>query len=425
MLLKLYQIMTSLAAPLIGLYLLHRKKLGKEDPLRFRERLGKASVPRPNNKPLLWIHAASVGESLSVMPVINKISQTYPNITILLTTGTVSSAKMVESRLPDNAFHQYVPIDRILIIRRFLNYWRPNLAIWVESELWPNLVTETGKYCPMILLNGRISDSSFKKWKRYYSLGKHILSRFSLSLAQSKHDAARLEELGARNVKYIGNLKFDSAALPADPKKMGDMVAPIGERPVWLAASTHAGEEEMVAAVHKQLKEKHPDLLTIIAPRHPQRSNEILDMLTDLGLSVSRRSFEQTIKDETDIYLADTLGEMGIFYRLVPTVFIGGSLVEHGGQNPLEAARLECAIVFGPYMDNFAEIRNELLNNNAALKVRNEDELRDAIDELIVDHDKHDQLASAALDLMDSKIGVLDKTMEELASHIEKIIPGS
>lgn len=420
MAIKIYQLLTFIAGPMVDIYLMKRKKTGKEDPKRFKERLGYASSPRPKG-PIIWFHAASVGESVSILPIIQKISKSFDNINILLTTGTLSSAKLVESRLPDNAFHQYIPVDKITSVNRFLKHWKPNLAIWVESELWPNLVTQTAKQCPMLLINGRMSDSSLRKWKRCLPFSKHILGSFTQTLPQSKLDAERFEELGARNVKYIGNIKFDAPPLPSDPKKMGELVGRIGDRTVWLAASTHNGEEQIIAQVHKELKENHPDILTIIVPRHPQRAEEISGDITKMDLKVAIRSKDAPIEPETDIYLADTMGELGIFYRLVPIVFIGGSLVNHGGQNPLESARLECAIIYGPYMDNFKEITQDLEQNNAAIRIKDKNGLKDTIEELISNHEKLEKLSKASQEIVKKRSGVLDAYVEEMTPFIEKI----
>jgi 3-deoxy-D-manno-octulosonic-acid transferase len=370
---------------------------------------------------LVWVHAASVGEALSVLPIIKKLSDANDEVNFLLTTGTTTSAKLIESRLPDKAFHQFVPVDMPLAVRRFLKHWKPDLALWVESELWPNLVTQTGKKCPMILVNGRISDNSYRKWLRYKSLGQQILRRFALTLPQSKLDADRFEALGARNVKYFGNIKFDAPALPSDSQKMGELVSQVGERPVWLAASTHDNEEKMIANIHKEIKEENPELLTIIAPRHPKRMAEIVKSIKETGLKIAVRSQEEPIKDDTDIYIADTLGELGVFYRLVPIVFIGGSLVDKGGQNPLEAARLDCTIIYGPYMDNFKEIKNELEDAEAVICVNNQADLKNTIEELIKDHERQDNLAKAAHKLVDEKSGVLNSYVDEISKYLEKI----
>ncbi|MDA0782270.1 MAG: 3-deoxy-D-manno-octulosonic acid transferase [Rickettsiales bacterium] len=420
MLLKLYKFLTFIGSPLIDLYLFKRKKTGKEDSKRFPERLGYPAFPRPEGT-LVWVHAASVGEALSVLPIIKKLSDSNEDTNFLLTTGTTTSAKLIESRLPDKAFHQFVPVDMPLAVRRFLKHWKPDLALWVESELWPNLVTQTGKKCKMILVNGRISDNSYRKWLRYKSLGQQILRCFTLTLPQSKLDAERFEALGAGNVKYFGNIKFDAPALPSDSQKMGELVSQVGERPVWLASSTHENEEVIIANIHKELKEENPNLLTIIAPRHPKRMAEIVKDIKETGLNIAVRSKEEPIEEETDIYIADTLGELGIFYRLVSIVFIGGSLVDKGGQNPLEAARLDCTIIYGPYMDNFKEIKHELEEAEAVICVNNKSDLKNTIEELIKDHERQDELAKSARKLVDEKAGVLDSYVKEINTYLEQI----
>lgn len=415
--LKLYRALTILAAPFIFLYLYYRKSKGKEDPHRFMERLGKASFPRPKGM-LIWVHAASVGESISMLPMINAIVEDNPTAHLLLTTGTVSSAQLIESRLPDRAFHQYVPIDIHPFIRRFLKHWKPDLAIWVESEFWPNLITETRKQCAMLLVNGRVSNESLQKWRALSSLGKHMLSSFVLSLPQSEEDGKRLRELGAKNVKYIGNLKFDSPSLPADPKEMNEILNMIDQRHVWLAASTHPGEEELIADVHNALKEEYEDLLTIIVPRHAKRGRDIVNML-ESKVNIAQRSKKEPITADTDIYLADTMGELGLFYRLSSIVFIGGSLVNHGGQNPLEAGRLHCAVILGPFMDNFAEITRELEETGACERIHTKKELQLAVDELFRNQEKQDKLAEAILEVVNNKGGMLNIAMRELNPYLE------
>lgn len=421
MFLKLYEILTFFATPFINNYLRKRLNAGKEDAIRFKERMGEASLPRqPGN--LVWIHAASVGESLSVIPMIKKLNELYPDLKILMTTGTVSSANIIGSRLPENAIHQYIPIDSISYVKKFLNHWKPNLALWVESELWPNLVCQTSKICPIVLINGRMSDSSFRKWLRYKFISSYILSRFSLVLPQSKVDVERFEKLGARNIKYIGNIKFDAPPLPSDPKKMGELVNMVGERLVWLAASTHEGEEAIIGNVHKKLKETHPEILTIIVPRHPDRAGSISDLLKINDLIISKRSSNDKIENNTDIYIADTMGELGIFYRLVPIVFIGGSLVPHGGQNPIEAARLDNAIICGPHMFNFFEVRREMEDAGAIICIKNQDELFTTLESIISDNSYQKDLATKAKDVVDKQNGIIDLYIEELKKLLSKFM---
>jgi len=419
--LKLYRWFSFILGPLIDLYLIWRKSLGKEDTKRFSERLGHASLPRPSGS-LLWVHAASVGEAMSILPLITSITEEFRDLNILVTTGTVTSAKLLEGRLPMRAFHQYVPIDKVITVRRFLSHWRPNLALWVESEFWPNLIIETHKTgCAMIQINARISVPSYEKWQRYPDFAKSMLSCFSLCLAQSADDRDRLINLGATNAKYIGNLKFDSPPLPADPKETGKLISMVGERPLWIAASTHPGENEIVGKIHSTLKQDHENLLTIIIPRHPEKGPEIASTLSEKGLNISLRTASQEINETTDIYIADTIGELGIFYRLSGIVFMGGSLVPHGGQNPLEAARLECALITGPHTNNFLRIYEELEKNEAVIKVKDEAELTSTLGELLVDHEKQRKLASTSLALMESKAGVLDGYLKEMAPYLKPL----
>ncbi len=415
--LKLYQILTTLAAPLIGFYLYKRKLNGKEDPVRFQERLGNASIQRPQGQ-LIWIHAASVGESISVLPLIEKLGTKYTNANFLITTGTVTSAKLIATRMPPRTIHQFVPVDRLLYVRRFLKHWQPDLALWVESELWPSLVTEVAKICPLILINGRMSEGSFGKWQKYGGFIKQLLSSFSLCLAQSQPDADRLIALGAGNVKYAGNIKYDAPPLQADNKKLAEISAMIGSRPVWVAASTHKGEELIIANVHKQLKVTYPNLLTIIIPRHPTRGEEVFNEVVNIGLEAALRSHEDKIADKTEIYIADTMGELGIFYRLAKIVFIGGSLVEHGGQNPLEPARLGCVIIVGAHTFNFTEIKREFTEKNAIITVNNQEELQTEIATLFENNERTESLIKNALELVQEKNNILDNIIGEIAIFV-------
>lgn len=419
---QLYRIITLILSPLIYVYLLIRKKKGKEDSSRFGERLGKVGIPRPEGY-VIWIHAASVGESVSMLPMMNAIVEQYEDVSLLLTTGTVTSAQLVEGRLPDRAYHQYVPIDVVPFIARFLKHWQPDMAIWVESEFWPNLVTQTSKYCPMILMNARISDDSYQKWQGFFHkpIAKEMLECFALTLPQNKEYGEKLEELGATNVKFVGNLKFDSPSLPSSPKEMGELVTMIGERKVWVAASTHPGEEEMIREVHLTLKANHPDLLTIIVPRHAKRGKDIANSIAGDEIGIKLRSNDDVVDAKTDIYIADTMGELGIFYRLASIVFIGGSLVEHGGQNPLEAARLECAIIFGPHMYNFKEVIKELHEANACIQINDKAELASTLEQLLDDDNKQEELAKASKSIVANKTGLLSIAMREITPFIEAI----
>ncbi len=422
MMLSLYRLVSGAGGPFIRLYLELRKARGKEDKVRFRERLGFPGRDRPDGA-LCWAHAASVGESLSLLPLLARLLAERPGLNILVTTGTVTSARMMAERLPEGAFHQYVPVDRIAYVRRFLDHWRPDAALWAESEFWPNLIFETSaRNIPLILINGRISPRSFLGWQRFGGLIKKLLNQFDLCLGQTDTDADRLRHLGAGNAKSVGNLKFAVPPLPVEEGILSKLQDVLGARPRWLAASTHPGEEDMVASVHRRLAGAHPGLLTVIVPRHADRGGDIAARLRGQGLAVSTRSAGDVIKPETDIYLADTMGEMGLFFRFTGIAFIGKSLVPLGGQNPLEAARLDCAIIHGPHMMNFEDIAARLDKAGASIEVANEKALGDAVGRLLGDEAERNRMAAAANDMATAEAGVLDAVLDELRPFLGPLL---
>ncbi|MEX0814386.1 MAG: glycosyltransferase N-terminal domain-containing protein, partial [Dongiaceae bacterium] len=380
-----YRRLSGLAAPALRLYLAARAHRGKEDPARLGERLGRPSRARPEGK-LLWLHAASVGEAASALALLRRLAQARPEAALLLTTGTLASARFIAGRLPEGALHQYLPLDCTAWVRRFLDHWRPDLAIWIESELWPNLIVETrARGVPTALVNGRLSERSFRRWRRAPGLAAELLGGFAVVLGQDPAQTERLAALGAFAATCAGNLKFAAEPLPADPAALADLRRAVAGRPSWLAASTHPGEEEIVAAAHARLAASWPGLLTVIAPRHPARGGAIHRLLVDRGLSVARRSRGEPIGPATEIYLADTVGELGLFYRIAGVAFLGGSLVGHGGHNPLEPARLGTAVLSGPQTFNFAPIYARLLAAGAARAVADAPTLAAAVGELLPD----------------------------------------
>jgi len=353
MTLRVYQKLSSAVAPLAPALIKRRLKQGKEDPERIGERRGMSGDSRPHG-PLVWIHGASVGEVLAAAALIERLRAL--NIRILLTSGTVTSAAIVAKRFPADVIHQYVPYDSPRYVARFLDHWRPSLALFIESDLWPNLIlSSAARRLPMVLINGRMSQRSFPRWRKVSGTISALLSRFEVTLAQSKVDAERFAALGSRNVVTTGNLKLDVPAPPADPVKLERLMSVTRGRPVIAAASTHPGEEEIWLEVHRRLTDYIPSLLSVIVPRHPGRGEAIARAIAAAGLKVALRSRDEVPAADTDIYVADTMGELGLFYRLAPTVFMGGSLVEHGGQNPIEAIKLGAAIVHGPHVFNLAK----------------------------------------------------------------------
>jgi 3-deoxy-D-manno-octulosonic-acid transferase len=402
-----------LGAPLISFYLDRRMARGKEDRLRFAERRGVASRPRPPGR-VIWLHAASVGESVSMLPVVERI-QGEAGTTVLVTTGTVTSADLMSERLPRGSIHQYVPVDRVAWVRRFLDHWRPDLALWAESEFWPNLVTETAaRGVPLILLNGRVSDRSYARWRHQPRLARGLLGVFALCLAQTPIDAERLAALGAPRVLCRGNLKFSAPPLPVDAAALAALEAALGARPRWLAVSTHAGEEAIAGRVHRALAGTYPGLLTVIVPRHPNRGDEIAGELTSAGLRVAQRSAGQAVLAETDVLLADTLGELGLFIRFAPIVFVGKSLAGRGGQNPLEPSRLGASVLFGPSMDNFADIARRMRSCGAADQVDDEAGLSEAISRRLADPALVEAAGTRARQFAAGEDGVLDAVLAEL-----------
>jgi 3-deoxy-D-manno-octulosonic-acid transferase len=412
MMLTLYRALTTAALPLIRLTLARRMSRGREDAARFGERMGVAGRARPEGF-LVWIHAASVGESLSVLSLIDRMMREC-RVAVLITTGTVTSARLLAERLLPGAIHQYVPVDRAAWVSRFLDHWRPDLALWVESEFWPNMLCEIARRrIPAVLVNARISPRSFARWRNFRGTAQRLLATFSLCLAQTEEDAASLRALGAADVRVPGNLKFAAAPLPCDARELARMEAALGQRPRWLAASTHDGEEELIAAARKNGD------LAIVVPRHPQRGAEIAAMLRAKGNRVSLRSESGVPGAEDSFYVADTMGELGLFFRLAPVAFIGGSLVPHGGQNILEPVRLGACVVHGPHMTNFREIAREMDDAGGAVAVTDAASLAEAVHGLLADPARRARVNEAAAKVAAGKSRVLDETLAALAPFLD------
>ncbi len=416
----LYQWATKWGGPLIGLYLRRRMKRGKEDPVRFAERMGVASLPRPPG-PLIWLHGASVGEAQALLPLMERLSQ-MGRASLLLTTGTVTSARLLADRLPKGAVHQFVPVDHPDWVKSFLDHWQPQLALWSESDFWPNLLQQTrARKIPMVLLQGRISPKSFRQWQRIPSFIRHVLGNFDLCLAQSPGDTQRLGALGAKSVQYAGNLKLAVPPLPAPETLVTQLCAQLQGRPAWIAASTHHGEEEIAARIHQILKAKHPGLLTIVIPRHPPRAPAVADQIKAMGVTVGVRSRDQDIPPDTELYLVDTIGELGLFFRVAPLVFMGKSLCAEGGQNPFEPARLGAAVLFGPRMSNFTDMTHSMLAAQAAIQVADEPDLLRTIDLLLSDSQALDRHRQAALTWTEREADIMDRFLAQLAPFLDSL----
>jgi 3-deoxy-D-manno-octulosonic-acid transferase len=400
MLSVLYRAAATLAAPALRVMLRRRVGRGKEWADRLPERRGVDATPRPAG-PLVWMHAASVGESVSILPVLAALGRLAPAVNVLVTTGTVTSAELLGARLPEmkldrRVLHRFVPLDVPAWAGRFLDHWRPDAAVFVESEIWPNLLAGChARRIPTMLLNARLSQRSFARWRRARRLARTLFGRFDRVLAGGAEDAARLDALGARNVIAAGNLKFAAPPLPAPRIELERMRRLLVGRPVWLAASTHAGEEAMVRAIHASLAQRLPRLLTIIAPRHPERGAEIARV--GEGLAVARRVQGEAPPDDAGLYIADTIGELGMFFSLAGIVFVGGSLVPIGGHNPLEPARLGCAVAVGPFTDNFRDAVAVLEAAGAVERVKDARDLARWVEELLGDAGRRRTMGEAGV----------------------------
>ncbi len=411
-----YRFATTAAAPLASKLLAYRLKKGKEHATRLPERRGESSVARPDG-PLVWMHGASVGELNAVLPLIERIRAR--DLNVLVTSGTVTSAGIAEKRLPPDVIHQFAPLDVPQFVGRFLDHWKPDLALFVESDLWPNIILASSeRKVPLILVNGRLSERSFDRWRMAPRTIGALLRRFDLCLAQSSDDGARYKGLGAPRIATSGNLKLDVPAPSADDERLAALRDAVGSRPVIAAASTHPGEEAVVIDAHRRLKHSFPGLLTLIAPRHPERGPGIADIAQVSGLAATLRSRSLLPLPSTDIYVADTLGELGLIYRVARIVFIGGSLVTHGGQNPIEAVKLGAAILHGPHVSNFAEIYGALDAAGGAELITDSSKLTLRVGAWLKDAEARQSVVDKAQKSMDTLTGALERTVAALDPYL-------
>ncbi len=419
-LMTLWRGITFAGDPVIRAYLQSRAGRGKEMPDRLKERFGEATLPRPPGK-LVWIHAASVGESLSVLALIRTLVAPPHNLTVLLTTGTVTSAQLMAAQLPDGACHQFLPFDRPSFVRRFLDHWQPDLGVWVESELWPTLISEArARGVPLALINARMSKKSFRGWRRWPATARTLVEAFTIILAQDEPTAERFRNLGAAQARGLGNIKLAAAPLACDEDDLAGLKSAIADRPTWCAASIHAREEALVLDAHSAIRNVTPQLLTIIAPRQPDRGTPLADEARARGLGVAQRSLGEPVTPETEIYIADTIGEMGLFFRLAPVAFLGRSLIDKGGSNPLEAPSLGCVVIAGPHTENFADIYDRLDKAGGVLRVANGTELAARVTALIADEPARAEITSAALTLIAEAHEVLGATTSALEELMQR-----
>ena len=413
------------SGPFLKNMLEKRCKQGKEDPQRLGERMGIASKQRPDGA-LIWLHAASVGEAQSMLILINALKEKYKDAYFLITTGTVTSAELMGKRLSKRAFHQYYPVDHPKWVKSFLDHWQPDFVIWMESELWPNMLSTIGKRnIPAVMVNARLSEKSFTRWRKSKRAAARILSVFDTIMTQTEQDAAYYKDLCATPDKVLltDNLKYSADPLPADEEHLKALQKTIGERPVWLYASTHDGEEELACRLHKHLKRSHEDLLTIIAPRHPERREALGRICKENGLEYILRGDKRNLPaEDTDIYIADTLGEMGLFYELSPIACIGRSFSNDGGggHNPIEAAQKHCVILHGPRVQNLQQIFDDMDESGAAIKLKDENDFENRLKKLLEDEEGMIAMQNKAHRFVSEKAGIIDRIMENLAPLTDK-----
>lgn len=417
--LLLYRAVGRLLTPLAPALLAWRAGRGKEDPSRRGERLGYGSAQRPEGT-VIWLHGASIGEALSALPLCARVLEDT-GTSVVFTTGTVTSAAILEKRLPTGAIHQFVPLDLPGPANRFLDHWQPDLAIFIESEIWPGLLSAlAAREIPAALVNARISERSTANWAKLGTAARTVFDTFDAIAAQTEADAARLKTLTGTSVAVTGNLKFDADPVPVAADDLAKVRDAVAGRPIIAAASTHPGEEDVVIGAHQALRDRFPSLLTILAPRHPERGQDVAAAISTAGLTVQRRSNGDYPDAQTDVWLIDTVGDLGLVYGVATFAFCGGSFVERGGQNPMEPAREGIAILTGPSTYNFADVYSGLQQAGGAISVNDASELADAFAMLLGDPQRAETMGLAAQREVARQTGATDRTMDIL----RPLLPG-
>jgi 3-deoxy-D-manno-octulosonic-acid transferase len=379
--LNLYRLLINLVLLISPLIIILRLIKKKEHPIRFKEKFCFFPIKRGNGK-LVWFHGSSVGEILSIIPLVEKLEKNKSIKKILITSSTLSSSKVLTKFKLKKTVHQFFPIDANFLTKKFLDYWNPAIAIFVESEIWPNmLINVKKKSIPLVLLNARITKESYKKWKMISLLSKFLFESFDISFPQNYETKKYLNSLGVKKIKFLGNLKFSESKTQKNIALNKNIEKIFKSRKIWCAASTHNGEEKICIEAHQKLKKKYKKLLTVIIPRHVHRVNNIYKEANKMGFKVQIHSKKSKIKKDTDIYLVDTYGETKSFFKICNTVFLGGSIVNHGGQNPLEPARFGCKILHGPNIQNFTEVYRLLNKENLSFKFYNTNQLAKSVDQ--------------------------------------------
>ena len=412
----LYKIFINIVLFFSPIIILIRLIKRKEDPIRFKEKFSIFTKKKQKGK-IIWFHGASVGEILSVIPLIQKLEKNKKISQILVTSNTLSSSKILNNLKLKKTIHQFYPIDHQYFVNKFLRYWAPTIAIFIDSEIWPNMLGSIKRESiPLILLNARINKRSFKKWSRLGITVKTLFNKFDLCLPSSHESEKHLRLLGAKNIKNIGNLKFSESAvnkniLDTNLKKF------FLSKKIWCASSTHNKEELICAIAHKKLKNKHKNLLTVLIPRHIDRTKKIINQLEKLNLKIHLHNSIDKISKDTDIYLVNSFGQTESFFKICKTVFIGGSLVKHGGQNPLEATRYGCKVLHGPHVWNFNEIYRLLKKNKASNKIMTSNKLVYEVDKMLNNKNNNENFEIKIKDLGNK---ILNSTLNEVNIYIDK-----
>lgn len=420
----LYYILSKQSEALLDRVLLVRARRGKELHERLAEKKGLPSKPRPPG-PLIWVHAASIGEAQSALIVIKKLLERYDSLHILVTSGTVTSARILENNLPPRAFHQFYPLDHPAWIVRFLDHWCPEYILWMESELWPNMLAGIKKQkIPCILINARLSPRSFMRWRVFKKTARNLLSSFTKILCQTEKDAQYYSRLGAENIVVTDNIKYSATPLGFEENDLKTLIATLQNRPRWVYASSHKGEEILAAQTHEILKSSIPDLLTIIVPRHPERANSIAKDLENFKLKIDLRGAEKKLPSaETDLYICNTLGELGLFYRLCPIALIGRSFSDDGGggHNPIEAAQLGCAVMHGSNVQNLQDIFDQMNREQAAILLHNKEDIALNLKTLFDDPEMLQRYQNNALSFAKSKDDIIDTVMQHILMSFDAL----
>ena len=414
--LLIYRIIINLIALISPIIILLRLIKKKEDPKRFKEKFCSFSKKKIKGQ-LIWFHGASVGEILSVIPLIEKLEKKREIKQILITSNTLSSSKILSNLKLKKVIHQFFPIDTNYHTQKFLKYWKPSVAIFIDSEVWPNMIYNIKENnISLALINARITNKSFRKWKIFSKFARNIFQKFDICLSSSLKSKKYLKLLGVKKIRYIGNLKFtqtekDTSELNKDLKKF------FLTKKIWCASSTHQNEERICLKVHKKLKLKYKDLLTIIIPRHIHRTKKILSEIKELGLKVHLHESKNNINDKTDIYLVNSFGQTQSFFKICKTIFLGGSIIKHGGQNPLEPVRYGCKILHGPNVWNFDEIYTLLKKYKITSKINNSRQLFVKVNKMLNKKNKPHNLEHKFKNLGTK---ILNSTLKEMNLYIVK-----